>query len=433
MQFTQMTTSALAQSLKAQGIKRFYVMTLANGEVIGSHPFLSEWIENLKSGHDFEAHEGLFFEISDQYDVIHGAFVHRTCRGQAQGGTRFWQYPTFQDFALDGIRLSKGMTHKNALAGLWWGGGKGVISRPADQTLIQNQAFRKEIFAEYGRFISSLQGCYITAEDVGTNTDDMGFIFSETRFITCIPPKVGGSGNPSSATAMGVVKGMQAGLAHLQLGSLSGKKVVVQGVGNVGKVIVDLVLAQGAHVIASDISESKCQALRDEYQGKSITFRYTPIDDFSILYEPCDILCPAATGAVLNEKTIPLLNTKLVCGAANNQLKNPKQDGQLLADRQITYLPDFLVNRMGIVNCCNEQYGYVDQDPSFLRHLSDEWEYSVYQTSLNVLKRAQDDQTHPHLAAVALADERSRLLHPIWGHRGIAIIHTLKSKNWALI
>jgi leucine dehydrogenase len=433
MQFSQMTTSDLAKSLKAQGIQRFYVVTNEKGEVHGSHPFLNEWIESLKSGHDFEGHEGLFFEISQKYDVIHGAFIHRTCRGQAQGGTRFWQYSSFQDFALDGIRLSKGMTHKNALAGLWWGGGKGVISRPADQSLIQNEIFRKEIFQEYGRFISSLQGCYITAEDVGTNTSDMGHIFSETRFITCIPPKVGGSGNPSSATAMGVVKGMQAGLVDLKLGSLAGKTAVVQGVGNVGKVIVDLLLERGAHVIASDISESKCQALRDEYQGKSVEFRYTPIDDLSILYIECDILCPAATGAILNEKTIPLLNTKLVCGAANNQLKNPKQDGQLLADRNITYLPDFLVNRMGIVNCANEQYGYVDQDPSFLRHLLEDWEYSVFQTSLSVLKKAKEENQHPHLAAVALADERSRVFHPIWGHRGIAIIHTLIKKNWANI
>lgn len=429
---SQMTTSQLALFLKEQGIQRFYIITDQSGKIKGSHPFLNELIDDFNQSVDFEGHEGLFFQVSQHYDVIHGAFIHRTCRGQAQGGTRFWQYASFKDFLLDGIRLSKGMTHKNALAGLWWGGGKGVISRPANLDLIKSEDFRREIFEEYGSFISSLKGCYITAEDVGTNTSDMAHIFAKTRFITCIPASVGGSGNPSSATAMGVVKGMEAGLKHLSMGHLANKVVVVQGIGNVGEVIVDLLVERGAKVIASDISEAKLEVLAKKYQGKDVSLKYTPINDLSILETPCDILCPAATGAVLNEVTIPKLKTKLVCGAANNQLKNPKVDGQALADRGITYLPDFLVNRMGIVNCANEQYGYVDQDPSFLRHLSEDWEFSVYQTSLSVLARSVQTQEHPHLSAVELANERSLILHPIWGHRGQGIIHTLVHQGWEL-
>lgn len=428
---------ALARSLRAQGIKRFYVITDPQTKAVKvSHPQLKELAAVLSADQrDFDQHEGIFCEVSAVADMIHGAFVHRTCRGQAQGGTRFWTYPTFMDFLSDGIRLSRGMTHKNALAGLWWGGGKGVMSRPSDLDL-QNLTLRQEIFQEYGRFISSLQGCYITAEDVGTKTEDMAAIFSATRFITCIPHHMGGSGNPSAMTALGVIRGMEAAIdfqsglnRHEQEPSfkespLKGKHVVVQGAGHVGEVIIDLALKSGAKVTATDINAVRLDKLRDQWHGQAVELLCTAPSDMSPLAIDCDILCPAATGGALNPNTIPTIKASIVCGAANNQLEDPQRDGQALSERGILYLPDFLVNRMGIVNCANEQYGYVDQDPILAQHLSFSWEFSVYQTAQRVLKRASAGET-PHQAAVFLAEELSKELHPIWGHRGQATITSL--------
>ena len=439
----EMSPSEAARFLRSKGIKRFYVITdPLTAEVRASHPILSPVAETLgQDRRDFDRHEGIFCEVSAVADMIHGAFVHRTCRGQAQGGTRFWTYPTLMSFLRDGIRLSRGMTHKNALAGLWWGGGKGVMSRPTAEELNQ-QEIRGEIFNEYGRFISSIRGCYITAEDVGTATEDMDAIFSETRFITCIPKAKGGSGNPSAMTALGVIRGMEAALDHItgidrsgqkpsfHSSPLSGKHVVVQGAGHVGEVIIDLALRSGARVTATDISAQRLDQLRDQWHGRAVELICCAPDDLSPLSFDCDILCPAATGGALNPQTIPTIKAPIICGAANNQLEDPDRDGLALKEREILYLPDFLVNRMGIVNCANEQYGSVDDDPILAQHLDYDWPQSVYQTSQRVLKRSHEG-AHPHYAAVTLAEELSMELHPIWGHRGQGVINSLIKSGWA--
>ena len=438
----------LAELLRAEGVKRF-CFTSVEGVTHASHPLLTPIAERLNADQvDFDGHEGLFFEVSALEDVIHGAFIHRTCRGQGQGGTRFWSYERFGDMLNDGVRLSKGMTHKNALAGIWWGGGKGVISRPKTGDL-KDPARREALFNEYGRFISSLRGCYITAEDVGTNTTDMANIADKTRFITCIPKTRGGSGNPSSATAMGVVRGLEAAFAYQageragqgapREGLLKDKHVVVQGAGHVGEVIITLLLEAGARVTATDINPERTSALEEHLQARFGSTRVrvlcTTPGDLSPLSWACDALCPAAMGAILTPETISTLQTSIVCGAANNQLQDPERDGAHLAERGVLYLPDFLVNRMGIVNCADEQYGYVGDEPlhdeHFARHLGYEWPQSVYQTALRVLERAEQVGVHPHEAAVALAEELSRTPHPIWGHRGQAIIRSLGEGSWA--
>ncbi|MEE2644441.1 MAG: Glu/Leu/Phe/Val dehydrogenase dimerization domain-containing protein [Myxococcota bacterium] len=419
-----------AEALRALSIRRFS-FTVEGGEVFCSHPALEPLATRIRSDQrDYDLHEGLFFQVSAHAPIIHGAFIHRSFRGQGQGGTRFWRYDRLDEYLFDGIRLSRGMSQKNALAGLWWGGGKGVISCPPDFDR-SDRALRQAVFQEYGDFISSIGGAYVTAEDVGTNTEDMGWIFSKTRFITCIPGAFGGSGNPSSATARGVVVAMEAALEARGEGTLHGKRVVVQGVGHVGEVIIELLLEGGAEVLASDINVARVSALREKWVESAVQLRVSARGDLSVLETPCDILCPAATGAVINQETIPKLRCKIICGAANNQLEDPARDDELLRDRGITYLPDFLVNRMGIVNCANEQYGRVGEDPSFERHLGREWDQSVYQTSLRVLERAKREGVGPHQAAVSLADELSQELHPIWGHRGAEIIAARRRDGWA--
>ncbi|HSK78286.1 MAG TPA: Glu/Leu/Phe/Val dehydrogenase family protein, partial [Thermoanaerobaculia bacterium] len=286
---------------------------------------------------------------------------------------------------------------------------------------------RRRIYEEYGAFLTDLQGCYVTAEDVGTSVEDMAAVFSRTRFTTCIPPSLGGSGNPSTPTARGVVRGMEAALAHRGLGGLAGKTVAVQGLGHVGEPLLGFLREKGvARVVGSDIDPARREELLWKFSGwDDLEVRIVPRGDNSILEEPADVLAPCATGGILNPRTIPGIRAGIVCGAANNQLEDPERDDLLLEERGILYLPDFLVNRMGIVNCADEQYGYLDEDPRVEAHLGDEWENSVYNLSLAVLDEARKTGKTPARVALDLAEKRSFELHPLWGHRGAAIIRSL--------
>jgi glutamate dehydrogenase/leucine dehydrogenase len=418
--------------LRSAGIRRFYFVTDPGaGRLRVSHAALSAIADFLASERrDFLQHEGLFFQVGREHDVLHGAFIHRTVRGQAAGGVRYWRYARIEDYLRDGLRLAAGMTRKNALAGLWWGGGKGVIAQDPDLP-VESRPVRASVYQEYGEFISSLRGCYVTAEDVGTRVADMAEIFSRTRFTTCIPPALGGSGNPSIATARGVVLGMEAALAFLGKGSLEGKTIAVEGLGNVGAALVGFLLERGVRrILASDLSAEAAARVRAAHPKAPIEARAIAPGDGSVLESECDILAPCATGAGLNARTIPRLRTRIVCGAANNQLEDPVEDDRRLAARGITYVPDFLVNRMGIVTCADEQAGYVLNDPLIERHLNRHWEFSIYQMTLKVLEAALSRGEPPAQVATALADELAAEPHPIFGHRGRHIIESLVSRGW---
>ena len=228
----RLSPAAFRRFLAAAGIRRFFLAWDEEaGDVRASHPELAPLARLLAADRrDFERHEGIFVQVAPDTGVLQGAFIHRTCRGQAAGGVRFWRYDTVEDFLRDGLRLARGMTHKNALAGLWWGGGKGVMVNEREegegeaarerQAALPGSSRRRRIYEEYGELLSSLRGCYVTAEDAGTSAEDMAAVFSRTRFTTCIPPALGGSGNPSAPTARGVVRGMEAALAHLGRGGL---------------------------------------------------------------------------------------------------------------------------------------------------------------------------------------------------------------------
>jgi len=326
--------------------------------------------------------------------------------------------------------LAKGMTRKNALANLWWGGGKGIMAYNPQYDK-SDKKIRESIYKDYGRFITSINGCYITAEDVGTNEQDMANIFTQTRFTTCIPASVGGSGNPSSATALGVVCGMEAAVEFLNMGSIAGKTIAIQGMGHVAEpMIAYLFERKAAKVIAADINPALVEMVSQKYKDENFTGRLVDIKDNSILFENCDILAPCATGAILNSDSITHIKAKIICGAANNQLKDSVSDGRAIQKQGITYVPDFLVNRMGIVNCAGEQSGYVDDDPLFSRHLDRDYEYSVYKTSLRVLTQAAESCQPPAEVAIKLADELALENNPIYGHRGEKIIQSLVSNNW---
>ncbi len=418
--------------LKNEKIKKFcFVYEPQNKTMKSSHSQLQPIADFILSDtRDFMKHEGLFFKVSEKYDTLLGASVHRTNRGQAAGGVRYWNYDTIEDYLRDGLRLAKGMTRKNALAGLWWGGGKGVIAFNPEINKYDPE-IREYLYKEYGAFISTLQGCYVTAEDVGTHVTDMGNVFSKTRFTTCIPTEVGGSGNPSVPTARGVVVGMEAGVHFIGEGGLEGKTIAVQGMGNVAEPLIEFLFEKNiAKIIATDVNAKIVSKVKEKFAGNNLLASVVDQNDDSIFSAECDILSPCATGAILNPRTIPQIKAKIICGAANNQLEDSMCDDRFLQKRGIIYIPDFLTNRMGIVNAANEQYGYVNNDPFFERHLTKDWEHSIYQTALKVLDQSKKTGETTCQVAIKLADELSLKDHPIFGHRGEQIIATLVENNW---
>lgn len=431
-ELARLSPLAFVDFLRREKIRRFsFLYDPQERCVRSSHPELQPLAGFIQNDpRDFAGHEGLFFQVTERYDTLQGAFVHRTCRGQAAGGVRYWTYETVEDYLRDGLRLAKGMTHKNALAGLWWGGGKGVMARRPEVDS-EDPEIRRYLYSEYGLFISSLKGCYVTAEDVGTTVADIANVFSRTRFTTCIPEEWGGSGNPSIPTARGIVSAMEAALEFSGKGELRGKRIAVQGMGNVGGPLIRFLFEKGVQrIIACDINPRHAEALRRPSAKQDLEIRVVSRGDDSIFSEECDIFSPNATGAVLNPRTIPLLKTRIVCGAANNQLEDPARDDLALFERGIAYVPDFLANRMGIVNAANEQYGYVTGDPLFERHLSRDWEHSIFRTAQRVLDEAKRTGVPTGRIAVELAEKLSLEPHPVFGHRGRQIIDSLEADRW---
>lgn len=417
-------------TLRAHGGRACLTWDARAQAVVASAPWLAELGEWLSAeARDFHQHEGLFFALGPQTGALHAAFIHKTVRGQAAGGLRHWPYATLEALVRDGLRLSLGMSRKNALAGLWWGGGKGIVARQAGHRF-RDPGYRRTLYREYGEFTTALGGVYVTAEDVGTTPEDLAAVFETTRFASCVPPSVGGSGNPSPATARGVVCAMEGALDHRSGASLAGKTVAMQGAGNVATFMIDELLARGVgRVIATEIAADRCALLRERFAGQPVEIRETSPGDLSIFAEPCDLFAPNALGGVLGPETIPMIAAPIVCGAANNQLLDDRRDDRALAAREILYVPDFVANRMGIVNCANEQYGQLPNDPAINRHFSRDWDNAVFVVTKRILALAEREGITSSEAANRLADQACAVPHPIWGHRGRDIIASLRT-SW---
>ncbi len=433
MELGKLSTREFSDYLRECGVRRFFLAwDEAERRVVTSHPALQPLADLFSADRrDFDRHEGLFVQYAPRSSTLQSVAIHRTSRGQGAGGTRYWGYDSTEEFLRDGLRLSRGMTLKNALAGIWWGGGKGVIAREGDAAS-EDHEHRRRVYEEYGEFITSLRGAYVTAEDVGTTVEDMAVIFTKTRFTTCIPEQVGGSGNPSAPTALGVVRGMEAALRFREMGTLAGKQVIVQGLGHVGLPMIAYLLDRGVQrIIGSDIDGHRVAVANERFAGRNVDLRRAAPDDTSVLAEEADVLAPCAVGGVLTPETIPRIKARIVCGAANNLLLDPRRDGEIIFREGITFLPDFLVNRMGIVTCANEQYGYADPDPAIERHLGESWSNSIYRLCLAVLERARDEKRATSDVALEMAVERSEETHPIWGDRSRRILQSLIHGDWA--
>jgi leucine dehydrogenase len=321
----------------------------------------------------------------DEAAGYHGIiFVHSTVLGPAVGGTRFWKYSSEDDAMTDGLRLSKGMTYKNALAGLPCGGGKSIILRqPAGPD-------REKLFRAHGRLVNTLGGKYITAEDVGTSPADMEFILQETQHVAGLQ---GRSGDPSPKTARGVFRAMQAA-ARFKWGSddLAGKTVAIQGCGHVGYYLAFELARVGAKIKAADVDQEKLNRVVTEFGA-------VPIDSQKIIATTADAFAPCAMGGVLNDETIPQLKVEMVVGGANNQLLDQQRHGDMLLKRGILYAPDYAANAGGVINgTCQELLGWSEQKT--LEKVD-----AIYDTLLNIFEMAEREKIMTLEAADKLVEK----------------------------
>lgn len=314
--------------------------------------------------------------------------IHDTTLGPALGGTRLWNYNSHEDAIIDALRLSRGMTYKAAISGLNLGGGKAVII--GDAATIKTEA----LWRRYGKFVNSLNGKYITAEDVNTSARDMEYISIETDFVTGVPEYMGGSGDPSPFTAYGVFMGMKAA-AKKMWGSddLSGKKVLVQGVGHVGQYLTGHLIEEGAKVYITDINQSKVKQTVEKFHSVEV------VDGDKIFDLDIDIYAPCALGATVNTESINKMKCPIIAGAANNQLADENVHGPMLIEKGILYVPDFLINAGGLINVCAELEGYNRE------RVNGNVE-KIYGRTLEIFDLSEKEKIHTQLAAMHIAEKR---------------------------
>ncbi|GGT67038.1 MULTISPECIES: Leu/Phe/Val dehydrogenase [Streptomyces] len=315
--------------------------------------------------------------------------LHSTALGPALGGTRFYPYASEAEAVADALNLSRGMSYKNALAGLDHGGGKAVII--GDPEKIKTE----ELLLAYGRFVASLGGRYVTACDVGTYVADMDVVARTNRWTTGRSPENGGAGDSSVLTAFGVFQGMRASAQTLWGDpTLRGRKVGVAGVGKVGHYLVEHLLQDGAEVVVTDVREESVRRITDRFPQVAVV----PDTDALIRVEGLDVYAPCALGGALNDETVPALTAKIVCGAANNQLAHPGVEKDL-SDRGILYAPDYVVNAGGVIQVADELHGF-DFDRCKAKATK------IFDTTLAIFARAKADGIPPAAAADRLAEQR---------------------------
>ncbi len=314
--------------------------------------------------------------------------IHNTVLGPALGGTRMWNYATEEEAAIDVLRLSRGMTYKAAVSGLNLGGGKAVII--GDPAKLKNEPFLRR----FGKFVNSLGGKYITAEDMNMGTSDMEYIGMETNHVTGLPVEMGGSGDPSPVTAYGVYMGMKAA-AKKAYGSddLSGKKVSVQGVGQVGKFLVGHLAKEGAEIFITDINGDRLKQVSADSGAQVVG-----MDEIYDL--PVDIYAPCAMGATINDDTLTRLKASVIAGGANNQLAEEERHGKLLRSEGIIYAPDFVINAGGIINISSELKGDYNKDLAY------SWTEKIYDTTQKIFELADSHDIPTQQAAMKLAEKR---------------------------
>ncbi len=313
--------------------------------------------------------------------------IHDTTLGPALGGVRMWPYENEEEAIRDVLRLSRGMTYKAAISGLNLGGGKAVII--GDPRKEKNEA----LFRAFGRYVDSLGGRYITAEDVGIEVQDMEWVRMETKYVSGLPKAIGGSGDPSPVTAYGVYKGMKA-CAQKAYGSdsLEGKRISIQGAGHVSSHLARFLSKEGAELFICDIYEDKVNSLAEEVGAEVVD----PDDIYGL---DVDIFSPCALGGVVNDDTIDHFKCDIIAGAANNVLEEEESHGQMLLDKNILYAPDYVINAGGLINVASELQGYNEERAHGQAS-------KIYDTILDILTYSEENNTPTFVASNILAEKR---------------------------
>ena len=311
--------------------------------------------------------------------------IHDVRLGPALGGCRFIHYETDDAAVVDALRLARGMTYKAAITGIPHGGGKAVLIKPSVRF------DRTALFREFGRFVDDLGGRYITAEDSGTSVEDMEILRTVTKHVTGVKSEHGGGGDPSPFTALGVRRGIEACAKHaLGRDELEGIHIAVQGVGHVGFELCRELAALGARLTVADVDPLKAERAEREFGASVVSLD-------AIFGTECDVFSPCALGSALNDDTIPQLRCKVVAGAANNQLAEPRHGADLM-QRGILYAPDYAINAGGLVNVAQEVTGY---DASKVRTKV----LAIYDTILEIAQRAEAAASPTHRIANLMAQD----------------------------
>jgi leucine dehydrogenase len=343
-----------------------------------------------------DGHEEVIFFSDSSCNLKAIVAIHNTTLGPALGGTRMWPYDSEEEAINDVLRLSKGMTYKAAVSGLNLGGGKAVII--GDPKTDKSEA----LFRSYGRFLESLNGRYITAEDVNIGVQDIEHVFTETSNVCGVAKIHGGSGNPSPYTAKGVFRGIEAACKQVYGDrSPKGKTVALQGAGSVGRFLAQYLDEAGAKVIACDINEANLELLKESVPSVEIV----GVND---IYDvDCDIYAPCALGATVNDSTIDRLKCKIVAGAANNQLAEDRH-GEILRSKGILYAPDYLINAGGLMNVSIEFEGWSDSKSSRMVD-------TIYDTTLKIFSISEEQNIPVNKATDVLAESRLESIKNIKG------------------
>lgn len=314
--------------------------------------------------------------------------IHNTVLGPALGGTRMWNYASDTEALNDVLRLARGMTYKAAISGLNLGGGKAVIIGDADK--LKNEA----LLRRFGRFIETLNGKYVTAEDVNMSEKDMEYISMETRHVTGLSESIGGGGDPSPMTAYGVYVGMKAS-AKKAYGndSLECKRISVQGAGHVGMYLLEYLAKENVKLYVSDLNENRANEAASKFGGSAVGL--DEIYDLDV-----DIYSPCALGATINDNTIERLKCRIIAGAANNQLDDEELHGQMLTKNEIIYAPDFLINAGGLINVGIDYLGGWSKEKVYRKT------ERIYQTTLEIFNLSEQEGIHTQEAAMRLAKNR---------------------------
>ncbi len=348
-----------------------------------------EWDTQIFSLMSEYGHESVLFCSDHKVGLRAIIAIHSTVLGPALGGLRMWPYESEGAALQDVLRLSRGMTYKAAVAGLNLGGGKAVIIGDPDHDKSPG------LFRAFGRFVDSLGGRYITAEDVGTQVEDMAHIQLETSHVVGISEEEGGSGDPSPVTALGVLSGIKTCL-DIVYGTpeLKGRRVAIQGVGKVGYALAELLHHEGAELFVCDINPDHLRAAVKAFGAKAVS------DDATCFFElDVDVLAPCALGGILNDETIPRIQASIVAGAANNQLEDDTRHGKALAEHGILYAPDYVINAGGLINV----YSEVELTS---RSLALKRAQAIGDTVRRVVEIARAEGICTHEAAQRLAEER---------------------------